>query len=44
VDDAAMLRIIQTIDSPQRAVRALVDAANRAGGPDNISAVLVRLG
>ncbi len=43
VDDAAMLRIIQTIDSPQRAVRALVDAANRAGGPDNISAVLVRL-
>ncbi len=43
VDDTAMLRIIQTIDSPQRAVRALVDAANRAGGPDNISAVLVRL-
>lgn len=43
VDEAAMLRIVQGIDSPQRAVRALVDAANRAGGPDNISAVLVRL-
>lgn len=43
VEEATMERIIRTIDSPHRAVRALVDAANRAGGPDNISAILVRL-
>lgn len=43
VEEATMLRIVQSIDSLQRATRALVDAANRAGGPDNISAVLVRL-
>ncbi len=41
--EEAMLNIVQGIDSPQRAVRALVDAADRAGGPDNISAILVRL-
>jgi serine/threonine protein phosphatase PrpC len=43
VEEATMMRIVQSIDSPQRAVRALVDTANRAGGPDNISAILVRL-
>lgn len=43
VEEATMVRIVRSIDSPQRAVRALVDAANRAGGPDNISVVLVRL-
>lgn len=43
IEETTMLRIVQSIDSPQRAARALVDAANRAGGPDNISVVLVRL-
>lgn len=43
VEEETMLRIVRGIESPQRAVRALVDAANRAGGPDNIAAILVRL-
>jgi serine/threonine protein phosphatase PrpC len=31
-------------DAPEQAVcDALVDAANRAGGPDNITVILVRL-
>jgi protein phosphatase len=29
-------------DPPDRAVRRLIDAANAAGGPDNISAIVVR--
>lgn len=43
VDDDHLARIVQGVEAPHRAVRALIDAANRAGGPDNISAVLVRL-
>lgn len=44
VDEATILQMVQSIENLQRVVRALVDAANRAGGPDNISVILVRLG
>jgi serine/threonine protein phosphatase PrpC len=37
-----ILRIVQTYDrDPQRVARALVDAANKAGGKDNITVVFV---
>ncbi len=40
--DAEMEQIIAEYDDPQQACQALIDAANRAGGEDNISAILVR--
>lgn len=43
IEDEQLARTVLHIDSPHRAVRALVDLANRAGGHDNISAVLVKL-
>lgn len=36
-------RLIATNPSPQQACLKLVDAANAAGGPDNITAILVRM-
>jgi protein phosphatase len=36
-------RIINTTPEPQSACQALVDLANQAGGPDNISVILVRI-
>jgi serine/threonine protein phosphatase PrpC len=38
-----IFQIISESPSPQRACQNLVDAANAAGGPDNISLILVRL-
>lgn len=35
--------IIQKITEPQNACQALIDLANSAGGPDNISAIIVRM-
>lgn len=43
VSDAAMFRIISEAPNPHRACQALVDAANAAGGHDNITAVLIRM-
>lgn len=43
VDDQAMYRIIKASASPQQACDELVAAANRAGGEDNISVILVKL-
>ncbi len=43
VPDAEMFRIITTAPNPHRACQSLVDAANAAGGPDNITAILFRL-
>lgn len=37
-----MFSIITTAASPQRACQELVDAANAAGGPDNIAVILVK--
>ncbi len=36
-------KIIITASTPQLACQQMMDAANEAGGPDNISAILVRL-
>lgn len=42
VSDEDIYRIVHAAANPVTACRALVDAANQAGGPDNISAVLVK--
>jgi serine/threonine protein phosphatase PrpC len=36
-------RIIMAASSPQEACRQLIDAANAAGGPDNITAIIVQV-
>jgi protein phosphatase len=38
-----MFEVISDAPSPQRACQSLVDMANAAGGPDNISVILARL-
>jgi PPM family protein phosphatase len=43
VPQAEISHIIQTASTPESACQQLIDAANKAGGPDNISAILVRL-
>jgi protein phosphatase len=42
VEDIDIHRIVVSSNSPQEACQRLIDAANRAGGPDNISVVIVR--
>ena len=41
VTDADIERIVASASDPQRAVQALVDAANAAGGEDNVTAIVV---
>jgi len=41
VADQEIRRIVSSAETPQEACDRLIDAANAAGGPDNISAVLV---
>ena len=43
VSEDEILRLIKFAPDPQVASQLLIDAANAAGGPDNISAILVRL-
>lgn len=43
IDDATIARIVGTQASPQAACDALVDAANSAGGRDNITAIIVEI-
>ncbi len=43
VDDAGMLAIVRAAKNLSEACEKLVEAANRAGGKDNITAVLVRI-
>ena len=43
LDDAMMARLLQTNDSLPSAGQALIDAANEAGGKDNIALILVRV-
>jgi PPM family protein phosphatase len=43
VPDDRIMEIIRQTPSPQAACEALVSAANSAGGPDNITAVMVKL-
>ena len=42
VDDSGIAQLLQAHDSIESAGRALVEAANEAGGKDNISLILVR--
>jgi serine/threonine protein phosphatase PrpC len=43
VDEDEMERIVNSAASPYQACQQLVEAANAAGGPDNISVILARL-
>ena len=43
LDDAMIARLLQTNDALPAAGQALIDAANDAGGKDNISLILVRV-
>jgi serine/threonine protein phosphatase PrpC len=43
VPEAELLRLIRDSSSPQEACQRMIDAANAAGGPDNITAILVHL-
>jgi protein phosphatase len=43
VSEAAAQHIIMTAASPQDACSHLIDAANAAGGPDNITVILVQM-
>ena len=44
VDDDQITRVLSAAPDGQAACRSLIDAANDAGGPDNITVVLVRFG
>lgn len=43
VNEREIFNIISTATDPQQACQLLIEAANTAGGPDNISVILVRL-
>lgn len=43
VDDAHIHQIVLAATSPQDACRQLIDAANAAGGPDNITTIIVQM-
>jgi serine/threonine protein phosphatase PrpC len=43
VEDAEICRILKEVDTPQQACDALVEAANNAGGEDNIGVIVVKL-
>jgi protein phosphatase len=42
LSDDQLQRLVATAASPQAACDALIDAANRAGGEDNITAIVIR--
>jgi serine/threonine protein phosphatase PrpC len=44
VPDATTAELLSTNEDGEAACRSLIDAANEAGGPDNITVVLVRVG
>lgn len=43
VNDEELFRLATSSDSPSIACTKMVDAANKAGGPDNISAILIKI-
>ena len=42
ITDEAIHSIVANANSPQAACEALIDAANRAGGEDNITVIVVK--
>jgi serine/threonine protein phosphatase PrpC len=43
IPETQVMEIISSASSPSQACQALVEAANQAGGPDNITVILLRL-
>jgi protein phosphatase len=43
VEDHVIQRTVQEADTPQAACDQLIDAANAAGGDDNITAVIIQI-
>jgi protein phosphatase len=43
VPEVEIQRLVHATDNPEVTCRRLIQAANDAGGPDNISAILIRL-
>jgi protein phosphatase len=43
VNESELQRLVKESNSPEEACQRMVEAANAAGGPDNISAILIRL-
>jgi protein phosphatase len=43
VSERELFNTVSSSPNPQLACQSLIDAANSAGGPDNISVVIVRL-
>lgn len=43
ITESEILKIIRESNNPSQACKLLVDAANEAGGPDNISVILIML-
>ncbi|WP_052664912.1 Stp1/IreP family PP2C-type Ser/Thr phosphatase [Nitriliruptor alkaliphilus] len=44
VEDDAIARMLAARDDPDETLKRLIDAANAGGGPDNVTAVLLRYG
>ncbi|MEO2057505.1 MAG: serine/threonine-protein phosphatase, partial [Thermoleophilia bacterium] len=43
VDDEGILAVVESTPSLEQAAAALVERANAAGGPDNVTVVLARV-
>jgi len=43
ISEEEIFSLITSAENPQRACQNMIDAANAAGGPDNISAILIRM-
>jgi len=43
VSESELQNLVRTSSSPEDTCQRMVEAANAAGGPDNISAILIRL-
>ncbi len=43
IEEDELFRLVTSAPSPQRACAHMIEAANAAGGPDNITAILIRM-